>query len=301
MKGTIADVVRSGRILVSDGAWGTYLYDKGMQPGECPELWNVSHRDDVYEIARSYVAAGADMIETNSFGGSSIKLARFGLASRASELNQAAASISRQAAGDGKWVIASIGPSGQLLILGDVKEPELYNSFREQAQALEKGGADALCIETMSDRDEAVIAIRAARENTRLEIICTFTFEQTKRGDFRTMMGIRPGEAAAAALDAGAAIIGVNCGNGMEPMVAIVREMRAAFPETPILVQANAGIPQMVGDSEFYPDTPELMASFVPALVQAGANIIGGCCGTTPGHIAAIRRAVDQIMTDIRS
>jgi 5-methyltetrahydrofolate--homocysteine methyltransferase len=169
----------------------------------------------------------------------------------------------------------------------------LYDAFKEQAMALEKGGADAVCIETMSDIGEAVQAIRAAKENTKLEVICTFTFEKTKRGDYRTMMGVSPVAAAEAALAAGADIIGANCGNGMEQMVDIVKEMRRAFPAAPILVQANAGLPVSVKGADVYPDTPEKMAGFVDSLLSAGANIIGGCCGATPAHIRAIRQAVD--------
>lgn len=158
--------------------------------------------------------------------------------------------------------------------------------------ALAAGGADALCIETMSALDEAVAAIRAARENTGCEVICTFTFERTVQGEYRTMMGVSPAEAARAAVEAGAHVIGTNCGNGMERMVDIVREMRAACPGTPILVHANAGLPKSVNGVDVFPETPADMAARVPSLVAAGASIIGGCCGTTPAHIAAIKQAV---------
>lgn len=291
-KSTIVAAVQSGRVLVSDGAWGTFLQKKGMKPGECPELWCVTHRVDVLDIARSYVEAGADMIETDSFGGTRCKLQHFGLEDRTVELNEAAASISREAAGLDRWVIASVGPTGLMTVMGDVTEDDLYRDFKEQAVALAAGGADALCIETMSAVDEAAAAIRAAREHTACEVICTFTFELTLQGEYRTMMGVSPAEAARAAVEAGAHVIGTNCGNGMERMVDIVREMRAACPKTPILVHANAGLPKSVNGVDVFPEMPAEMAARVPALVAAGASIIGGCCGTTPAHIAAIKQAV---------
>jgi 5-methyltetrahydrofolate--homocysteine methyltransferase len=291
-KGRIVDAVKRGRVLVSDGAWGTFLQQKGLQPGECPELWCVDRPADVLDVARGYVAAGADMVETNSFGGTSFKLEHYGLAGRAAEINQAAAAISRQAAGPDRWVIASVGPTGKMLLMGDVTPEELYASFKEQAVALAEGGADAVCIETMSAIDEAELAIRAAKENTRLEVICTFTCERTVNGDYRTMMGVGPAEAARAAVAAGADIVGTNCGNGIGRMIDIVREIRAALPDTPILVHANAGLPTNIGGQDVFPEGPSEMAAQVPALIAAGADIVGGCCGTTPAHIAAIKAAV---------
>ncbi len=290
----ITDAVKSGKILVSDGAWGTYLYKKGLNPGECPEYWCISHFDDVCSIAQSYIDAGADMVESNSFGGNRLKLKNYRLEDKAAEINEAAARASRRAAGD-KWVIASVGPTGKLLVIEEVTEEELYEAFKEQAVALEKGGADALCIETMSDTEEAEIAVKAAKENTNLEIICTFTFEKTIRNDYRTMMGVSPAAAAKAVIEAGADIVGANCGNGMESMVEIVREIRACTTDIPILVHANAGLPENRNGVDFFPESPQDMAKYVESIIQAGANIIGGCCGTTPEHIRALREAVNKL------
>lgn len=294
-KTTIRERLAEGGILVSDGAWGTFLQKKGLEPGECPERWCLDRAQDVFSVARSYVEAGADMIETNSFGGTRFKLDLYGLADRVSAINEAAARISREAAGPDRWVIASLGPTGKILVMGEVTESELYEAFKEQAVALEKGGADAACIETMSDAGEAVAAIKAVKENTGLEAICTFTFERTAQNEFRTMMGLSPADAARQAAEAGADIIGANCGNGMARMVEIVGEMRAAVPVIPVLVQANAGLPRVENGITVFPESPEEMASFVPELAKAGARVIGGCCGTTPEHIRAIKRAVARL------
>jgi len=275
-------------VLLSDGAWGTFLQAKGLKPGECPELWNLTHRNDVLDIAVSYVNAGCNIIETNSFGASRIKLASYGLGDRTAEINSRAAAISREAAGKNVHVAGSVGPTGKILMMGDVTEEELYEAFREQSAALEKGGADIILIETMTALDEASVAVRAARENTGCLVMVTMTFSRVPSGEFRTMMGVSPEEMVFSMKEAGAHVIGSNCGNGMAQMAGIVKAIRAADKEIPVIIQANAGLPELAGTKTVYRETAEIMASYVPELVAAGVNIIGGCCGTTPEHIRAI-------------
>jgi len=291
---TILDKLSQKGILLSDGAWGTFLQATGLKPGECPELWNVTRRDDVIKIANSYVEAGSDIIETNSFGGSIFKLSQYGLAERVYELNKAAAEISRTAAGKDKHVAGSVGPTGKMLIMGDVTEDELYNAFREQSMALEAGGADIIIIETMSAIDEASLAVRAARENTQCVVIATMTFDGDPLSGYHTMMGVSPSEMVTAMKEAGAHIVGSNCGNGIENMIGIVKEIRNTDMNIPVMIQANAGVPELIDGKTVFRESPELMASFVPALIEAGANIIGGCCGTTPAHIIAIRNRINN-------
>ena len=293
---SICEAVKSGKILVSDGAWGTLLQQKGMEPGECPELWCVERPDDVKDIAQQYIDAGADIVMTDSFGGTCYKLEHYGLSDRAAELNEEAARLSREAAGEDRYVMASMGPTGKILMMGEVTEEELYEAFKVQAIAFEKGGADAVIVETITAVDEAVLGVRAVKENTGLEAICSFTYDMHTADGYRTMMGVSPAAMAAQLLAAGADALGANCSLGSDEMVEVVAELRAAAPETPILVHPNAGRPNQLDDGTIeYPETPEIMSANVAALVAAGANIIGGCCGSTPEHIKQIRAAVDAL------
>jgi len=287
--------VQKGRILVSDGAWGTFLHKKGLKSGECPEMWNIQRHDDVFDIARSYIEAGADMIETNSFGGSCYKLANYGLEDKVYELNKSAAEISRRAAGPDHFVLGSVGPTGKLLIMEEVTEDELYDAFKEQSIALEAGGADAIVIETMTDLEEARIAVKAACENTSCEVICTMTFDKISTDEYRTMMGCSPAEMTETLIEAGASIIGANCGNGIADMIGIVKEIRKVNQTIPILIHANAGMPVYSNGETTFPETPADMAGRVKEIIEAGANIIGGCCGTTPSHISEIHNVVKSL------
>lgn len=295
MKPLLTEALAQGRVLLSDGAWGTELQRRGLPPGESSERWCLERPEEVAAIARAYAEAGAEIIETNSFGGNRLKLEHYGLADRCAEINEAAARLSREGAGPDRWIAGSIGPTGRLLLMEDTTEEELYAVFAEQAEALARGGADAICVETMSATDEAAIAVRAARERTGGVVICTFTFSPTAQGDYRTMMGVTPEDAVAAALAAGAHISGANCGTGARDMVAIIRRMRAAHPGVPLMAQANAGLPRIVDGRTVFPETPAETAVHASALVEAGAQIVGGCCGTTPDHIRALRAALDEL------
>jgi len=270
---------------------------RGLRLGECPELWCVERPDAVREVALRYVEAGADVIGTNSFGGSPLKLDLFGLAGRAAEINEAAAALSREAAGPDRLVFGSVGPSGKLLMTGDVTEEALLDSFRVQIEALVRGGVDAICIETMMDLDEARVAVRAAVEHAGVPAAATFTFTRGAGGACHTAMGVSPAQAAVAMCEAGARVVGANCGHGIEEMVGIAAEMHGAVPDVPLLVQANAGLPVNENGIDVYPDTPDRMADRVPDLIAAGVKIIGGCCGTRPEHVRALAKAVERWRT----
>jgi 5-methyltetrahydrofolate--homocysteine methyltransferase len=279
--------VEKKKILIADGGWGTELQKRGLAPGEPPEAWNLSRPEEVAAVARSYVEAGADIILTNTFGGSPLKLAKVHLEDKLLEINRRGARISKQAAGDQALVFASIGPSGEFMApLGTVSEVDMVQGFAEQAMALAAGGADGIVVETMMDLAEAKAALRAAKESTSLPVAVTLTFNKGPKG-YATMMGVRPEQAAAELERAGANILGANCGAGIDIMIELMGLMRSATT-LPLWCKPNAGLPELVHGKTVYRETPEMMASKLKDLVRAGAKIVGGCCGTTPCHIRAL-------------
>lgn len=285
----IQELIARGPVT-TDGAWGTELQSLGLALGEFPDAWNLTHPKQVGQVAQSYVDAGSQIILTNTFGANRIRLAGDGLADHVVEINKAGVQISKSAAApSGVRVFASIGPSGAMLMTGDVAPEALQAAFAEQAQALADGGADGLVIETMSDLEEAKLAVAGAK-TTGLPIVACMVFDSGKAKD-RTMMGNTPEEAAEALAEAGADVIGANCGQGIAGFVSIAKRFRTATP-LPLWIKGNAGLPQVVDGKARYQTTPEEFASHVPALLAAGANFIGGCCGTRPDFIRAVRNAL---------
>jgi 5-methyltetrahydrofolate--homocysteine methyltransferase len=286
--------VRAGEILVADGAVGTELLRHGLKPGDCPEAFNLNAPEILTGIARAYLEAGAEIVQTNTLGGSPLKLVPYGLDSRAAEINRSAVAAVREAVGERAYVSGSCGPSGGILKpYGDLEPERVQESFRVQAGALIEAGADLICVETMTDLREASLAVRAAREvSPSIPIMATMTFDRTPRG-FYTIMGVTVEEAASGLAAAGADLVGSNCGNGIEAMVEVAHEF-SERSDLPIVIQSNAGLPEMRNGELVYPETPEFMAGKARELVEIGVAVIGGCCGTTPDHIRALRQMVDS-------
>ncbi len=273
--------------MVTDGAWGTELQRRGLAIGACPDLWNLERPEAVADVARAYVAAGSGVVLTNTFRANRIALSR-----DPREINRAGVAISRQAAAGRAYVFASIGPTGKMLAAGEIGEEEISAAFAEQAEALAEAGADALLIETMSDVEEAVLALAAARR-TGLPVIVSFTFD-TGRNKDRTMTGATPEQAARRMTEAGASGVGANCGVGIAEYVPICQRLRAAT-SLPLWIKPNAGLPEIEDGRAVYRTTPEEFARWMPALAEAGANFIGGCCGTGPEFIRASAEALEKV------
>lgn len=288
------DRLRAGEVLIGDGAWGTMLMAAGLESGRCPESLNLDRPRLLEEIARKYVEAGAEIITTNTFGASPLKLALYGLQEKTEALNAAAVAAVRPAVGDRACVAGSIGPTGKLLKpYGDADPGEVLEGYRRQARALIDAGVDVINVETMTDLQEAKLAVGAAREaGGRVPIIACMTFDPTPRG-FYTIMGVDIAAAAAGLADAGADVVGSNCGNGIEIMIEIARAFRK-HTRLPLIAQANAGLPETHEGRLVYKETPAFFAERARELVAAGVSIVGGCCGTTPEHIREIRKAVGR-------
>jgi 5-methyltetrahydrofolate--homocysteine methyltransferase len=290
----LLDRLLAGHVVVGDGAWGTMLMARGLKPGEAPEVFNLTRPEVLEEIARAYLDAGAEIITTNTFGGSPARLRLSGLERDTESVNRAGVQAARRAAGDRAYVSASVGPCGHVLKpYGDADPAEIGAGFARQIGALVESGVDLVCIETMTDLAEAILAVRAAREVApQVPVAATLTFERTRRGFF-TVMGYSVEQAVRELAEAGADILGSNCGNGSEIMVEIAREFRART-DRPVAIQSNAGLPVHRSGEVVHPETPAFMAEQAGVLADLGVALIGGCCGTTPDHIRAIRRAVDE-------
>jgi 5-methyltetrahydrofolate--homocysteine methyltransferase len=278
------------RPLLGDGATGTQLQQLGLAPGACGERWNSDHPDRVQQVHRGYLAAGSELLTTNTFGGTSFVLANHGNGARVHELNLAGARLAREIAGDRAWVLGDIGPFGGMFEPhGDASPDEVSVAFRQQAAALLEGGADLLLLETMSDPAEAALAVRAAKAAGAEFVLVTYTFQHSAAG-FRTMMGTTAAAALAAVLAAGADAVGANCGTelSLDDYVRLTAELAAAAAGRPVIVQPNAGSPRLVAGQICYDESAAQFAAVVPRLLAAGARIVGGCCGSTPAHLAAM-------------
>ena len=277
--------------LVTDGATGTELARRGLAADPAYEVWNIESPDDVRAVAASYVAAGADIILTNTLGGTRIKLEKAGLADRTVDINRRAAEIAKEAGGDRALVFASVGPTGELVEpLGELAAEAAVAAFAEQVRALVAGGVDGFCIESFSDLVEAKAALQAVRENSKLPTVVSLTFEKGARG-YATMMCVTPERAAKELEAAGADVVGANCGVGSAQAVDIARLMKSAT-KLPLWIKPNAGLPQLIGGKTVFPESPEEFVANVRKIVAAGAKFVGGCCGSTPAHIRLLARSL---------
>lgn len=284
--------IKNGEILVSDGAMGTLLFDRGLKSGDCPEKMNLQNPSVLEEIARLYSEAGADIVHTNTFGASPLKLAQYGLVDQIHDIVSSAVNSARRGAAKNTAVSLSVGPTGKILKpYGDTDSETIYNAFVEQISPAIEAGVDMITIETMIDLQEALLAVRAARAlNEMIPVVATMTFDKGPRG-FHTIMGTSVESACKSLEDGGASIIGSNCGNGSELMVELAQIFRENT-DLPLIIQPNAGVPEIRGGATIYPESPGDMAAQAQHLIDIGISIIGGCCGTTPAHIKAIKELV---------
>lgn len=283
----------SSGTFILDGGWGTQLQLRGLPTGEHTDLWNLSHPDKVQEVAESYIQAGSDIILTNTFGSNRFLLARYGAEHKVAELNRAGVRLSKEIAHkQNRRVFASIGPSGIMLMSGTVTPDELYAGFLEQAEAIAVEEPEGIVVETMSDPAEAVLAVKAAK-TTGIPVAACMVFDTGKNKD-RTMMGTTPEQAVEQLTAAGADIIGANCGQGIDGFIPICQRMRSVTT-LPLWMKANAGLPEIVESHTVYRQTPEKFAESAKELLVAGANFIGGCCGTTPDFIRFLRKGIGEV------
>ncbi|MCP5049712.1 MAG: hypothetical protein GY940_21255 [bacterium] len=286
--------INNNELLIADGAMGSLLLEraKDLIKGKCPEMVNLSRPDILEEVAGLYLEAGADIIQTNTFGASPLRLSDNSLENETESINRSAVEAVKKVVKGNAYVSASCGPSGKILKpYGSVEPGEMSESFSRQLRVLIDAGVDIICVETMTDIHEATLAIKAAKAiSPGIPVMATMTFDSTPRGFF-TIMGVTVQQAAKELEDAGADVIGSNCGNGIENMVRIAHEFKK-YSSLPIIIQSNAGLPELKDSSVVYLETPGFMAEKCKELSAVGVSVIGGCCGTTPDHIRAIADAV---------
>jgi 5-methyltetrahydrofolate--homocysteine methyltransferase len=286
---SFVDLLAERTVLVADGATGTNYQNMGIEPGVAPEEWVFDAPENVRELHRRFVEAGSDIVLTCSFGGTSLRLADERLHGRAVEVNRRAAELAREAVGEGVLVAGSLGPTGHLTEpLGPLTRELAVATYAEQAGALADGGVDLLVLETFFSLDEGLWALEGIRSATDLPLVVSYSFDQGTK----TMMGLSPTQVVEAFAPLGIAAIGANCGKSLEDTDLIVDELLAAAGELPLWVKPNAGVPRMVRDAVVYDAGPEDLAAHAAGYVERGARIVGGCCGSTPEHIAAIARAL---------
>ena len=294
---TVLERIGKGETLTADGAMGSLLMAqaKDLIQGKCPEFINLSRSDILEEVASLYMEAGADIVQTNTFGGSPLKLSDYSLDDKTEEINKVAVQAVKKVVEGKAYVSASCGPTGKMLKPhGNMEPDEIYENFIRQLKVVIEAGADIVCVETMTDIQEATLAIKASKViSPSIPVMATMTFDKTPRGFF-TMMGVNIETAAKELEAAGADIIGSNCGNGIENMILIAKEYKS-FSSLPLIIQANAGLPEIRGDATVYPETPEFMAEKSKELVAVGVSIVGGCCGTTPEHIRVIGQTIRSL------
>jgi methionine synthase I (cobalamin-dependent) len=285
------DLLAEKPVLVADGATGTNYQNMGIEPGVAPEEWVVDAPDQVQELHRRFVEAGSDLVLTCSFGGSSLRLADEALHGRAVEVNRRAAELAREAVGDDVLVAGSLGPTGHLTEpLGPLTHDLAVATYAEQARALTDGGVDLLVLETFFSLDEGLWALEGVKSASDLPLVVSYSFDQGTK----TMMGLSPTQVVEAFAPLGIAAIGANCGKSLADTDVIVDELVAAAAGLPLWVKPNAGVPRMVGDAVIYDAGPDDLAEHVRSYVDRGARIVGGCCGSTPEHVAAIAGALGR-------
>jgi 5-methyltetrahydrofolate--homocysteine methyltransferase len=276
-------------VLIADGATGTMLQAAGLPAGEAPERWNLENPEAIRELHRRYIDAGADLILTNTFGGSRVRLRRAGLAEKTVEINRAAARLAREVTGERGIVLGDLGPTGEMLApLGQLTYEDAVAAFAEQAGALAEGGADAILVETMSDLKEAEAAVAGTKRATSLPVLVTMSFD-TKG---RTMMGVKPAQAAETLWGLDVTVVGANCGRTLSETLDAVRAMRETVPDATLMAKPNAGLPHTEDGALVYDVTPAVMAEYALKFVDLGVKIFGGCCGSTPDHIRAVVEAL---------